>query len=117
MLTSPVVNTQRQYYAVLEGGLGLVSVNLPSIWYFVAGLTPGKVLYNIKQIVSLESLRSRGSKDTEKSHSFQDTTPRRSSEAWIASEMADVERQTSSVLEKPDHIHVETSYEVRSLDA
>lgn len=116
-LTIAVANTQRQYYAVLEGGLGLVSVCLPSIWYFVAGMTPGKVLYNIKRVVSLEHLRSRSSKSTEKEASWRESpiTPRRSSEAWIVSEMADVERQ-ESVLKEPDRIHVETSYDVRTLE-
>ena len=33
-------NTQLAYYIMLEAGFTIVAVNLPSLWYFTAGITP-----------------------------------------------------------------------------
>lgn len=40
---------------ILEAGFMIVSVNLPSLWYFLAGVTPERVLRSVRSLVSLGS--------------------------------------------------------------
>lgn len=54
-------NTQLAYYIILEAGFTIVAVNLPSLWYFMAGVTPERVLRSVRSLVSLGS--GRGSQD------------------------------------------------------
>ncbi|KAF4629735.1 hypothetical protein G7Y89_g8416 [Cudoniella acicularis] len=54
-------NTQLAYYIVLEAGFTIVAVNLPSLWYFMAGITPKRVLHSVRSLVSIGS--GRGSQD------------------------------------------------------
>lgn len=54
-------NTQAGYYAFLEAGLSVVSINMPSLWYFAAGVTPERVLRSVRSIISLGSRPSQGS--------------------------------------------------------
>jgi hypothetical protein len=54
--------TQWTYYVILEAGLTIVAVNLPSLWYYLAGSTPERVLRSVRSILSLGSNRgSQGS--------------------------------------------------------
>ena len=65
-----VKNTTLLYFMLLEAHLTLIAVSLPSLWYFVSGKTPERVLRSIRSMVSLRSERSTGSKnqqDSEKS--------------------------------------------------
>ena len=48
-------NTQMAYYAILEAGFTIVTVNLPSLWYFTTGITPERVLRSVRSIISLGS--------------------------------------------------------------
>ncbi|KAK5997679.1 hypothetical protein PT974_00034 [Cladobotryum mycophilum] len=60
-------NTQTAYYAILEAGLSIVTVNLPSLWYFVNGMTPQRALRSVRGIISIGSARgSQGSRDATK---------------------------------------------------
>jgi hypothetical protein len=40
---------------IFEAGFIIVSVNLPSLWYFTTGVTPERVLRNVRSLVSLGS--------------------------------------------------------------
>ena len=60
-------NTRNYFYQLLEQGACLTAVNLPSIWYFVRGLTPEKVLRSFR---SFASLRSTGSQETVEKNSL-----------------------------------------------
>ena len=56
------------YFIILEAGLTIVAVNLPSLSYFVVGVTPESVLRSIRSVVSLGSGRgSQGSYKSQKS--------------------------------------------------
>lgn len=46
------------FYSVLELGVSLISVNLPSLWFFVHSISPGMVLRSISSKLSFSSLRS-----------------------------------------------------------
>ncbi|KAI7778903.1 hypothetical protein LA080_001508 [Diaporthe eres] len=48
-------------FTMLETGISLVAVNLPSLWLLFTSVTPKKVIRTIRSVLSLESLRSRGS--------------------------------------------------------
>lgn len=48
-------NTQMAFYAILEAGFTIITVNLPSLWYFTAGVTPERILRSVRSIVSLGS--------------------------------------------------------------
>lgn len=43
---------------ILEAGFTIVAVNLPSLWYFTAGVSPDRVLRSIRSLASLHSGRS-----------------------------------------------------------
>jgi hypothetical protein len=63
------------YYAILEAGFTIVTVNLPSLWYFVAGVTPESVVRSVRSIVSLGSGRgSNGSNNGASKISVHHTT-------------------------------------------
>ena len=44
--------------AVLEAGMSLIAVNLPSLWYFHNNVTPEKIIRSIRSIASLGSRTS-----------------------------------------------------------
>lgn len=46
---------------MLETGISLVAVNLPSLWLLFTSVTPEKVIRSIRSVLSLGSLRSGGS--------------------------------------------------------
>ena len=62
MLTSGniVVNTKAIYLSVLETGLSLIAVNLPSLCFVFTRLSPEKVLRSVRSMISLRSDRSSG---------------------------------------------------------
>lgn len=53
--------TSAFFFTMLETGISLVAVNLPSLWLLFTSVTPEKVIRTIRSVLSLESLRSRGS--------------------------------------------------------
>lgn len=62
------------YYAILEAGFTIVTVNLPSLWYFLAGVTPERVVRSVRSLVSLGSGRgSQGSHGASKTSVHQVT--------------------------------------------
>ena len=59
MLTSRIVsNTWRIYFSVLEAGLGLIAVNLPSLWCLFSKIKPENIRRSIRNLMSLRSGRS-----------------------------------------------------------
>jgi hypothetical protein len=61
----PESNTSWAYYVILEAGLTIIAVNLPSLWYYVNGVTPDRVLRSVRSVLSLGS--GRGSQTSFKS--------------------------------------------------
>lgn len=64
-----MADTRLAFYVILEAGMNLIAVNLPSLWYFVAGVSPEGIVRSVRSILSLRSprgsqtsLRSTGSK-------------------------------------------------------
>ncbi|KAI9743765.1 MAG: hypothetical protein M1818_002498 [Claussenomyces sp. TS43310] len=57
-------NTSWAFYIILEAGLTIIAVNLPTLWYYVAGVTPERVLRSVRSIISLGS--DRGSQSSVK---------------------------------------------------
>ncbi|MCJ1262144.1 hypothetical protein MMC22_002014 [Lobaria immixta] len=59
-ITDPrLVNTKSIYLSVLEAGLSLIAVNLPSLWVLFSKIMPEKVLHNVRSMISLASSRFR----------------------------------------------------------
>lgn len=42
-------------------GVGIIAINMPSIWMVFASVTPDSIIRSIRSVVSLDSLGSRGS--------------------------------------------------------
>ena len=55
-------DTKVLFWSMLEGGLGLIAVNLPSIWGLYSKISPDAVLRSVRSMVSLRSRSSGGSK-------------------------------------------------------
>ncbi|KUI54531.1 hypothetical protein VP1G_01899 [Cytospora mali] len=58
------------FYTVLELGVSLISINLPSLWFFVPSISPGMILRIISSKLSFSSLRSRKEKITNERRSY-----------------------------------------------
>ena len=56
-----VVNTKAIYLSVLETGLSLIAVNLPSLWFLFSKVSPERVLRSVRSMISLRSDRSAAS--------------------------------------------------------
>ncbi|APA10337.1 hypothetical protein sscle_06g051070 [Sclerotinia sclerotiorum 1980 UF-70] len=50
----------------IGSGLTIIAVNLPSLWYYLAGVNPEHVLRTVRSVISLRSIRS-GSQSSSKS--------------------------------------------------
>ncbi|KUI67586.1 hypothetical protein VM1G_02813 [Cytospora mali] len=53
--------TRAFFFTMLEIGISLVAVNLPSLWLLFTSISPEKVARSIRSVLSLASLRSGGS--------------------------------------------------------
>ena len=59
MLTSrAVADTKSIYLSVLEAGLSLIAVNLPSLWCLSDKIKPENILRSVRSMISLRSGRS-----------------------------------------------------------
>ena len=65
-----VVNTKTIYLAVLETGLSLIAVNLPSLWFLVGKVNPESVLRSVRSMLSLSSQHSRTGAGANDAHSY-----------------------------------------------
>ena len=65
-----MVNTKAIYLSVLEAGLSLIAVNLPSLWFLFSKVTPESVLRSVRSMISLGSERSASSVDKKGSHAY-----------------------------------------------
>ena len=61
-------DTQLLFWSMLEGGLALIAVNLPSIWGLFTKISPEAVLRSVRSAVSLGSRGSGDSKNSRSSH-------------------------------------------------
>ena len=59
-----MVNTKAIYLSVLEAGLSLIAVNLPSLWFLFTNVKPEHVLRSVRSMMSLRSTRSTTSSRT-----------------------------------------------------
>jgi hypothetical protein len=55
------MNTKGLYFAMLEAGMSLVAVNMPSVWLLLVTKAPEAVLRSVRSMVSLASRGSKGS--------------------------------------------------------
>lgn len=62
-------STAVAYIAMLEMGIALVAVNLPSLWLLCTSVIPEKVTHGLRSIMSLSSLRSSQRARSHRSHS------------------------------------------------
>ena len=53
-----MVNTKAIYLSVLEAGLSLVAVNLPSLWFLLTKVESDNFLRSFRSMISLHSNRS-----------------------------------------------------------
>ena len=51
-------NTQIAYFNILEAGMTIVAVNLPSLWYYMKHSSPEGVLRSVRSKLSIGSHRS-----------------------------------------------------------
>lgn len=56
-----MINTKAIYLSVLETGLSLIAVNLPSLWFLFSKVSPESVLRSVRSMISLGSDRSAAS--------------------------------------------------------
>ncbi|TAQ87879.1 hypothetical protein B7494_g3794 [Chlorociboria aeruginascens] len=47
--------TRLAYCIILETGFTIVAMNLPSLWYYMAGITPESIIRSVRSLVSLSS--------------------------------------------------------------
>lgn len=57
--------TQAYFFTMLETGISLVAVNLPSLWLLLKSVTLQSIIRGLRSMLSLHSLRSSGSGDIE----------------------------------------------------
>ena len=63
-----MVNTKQLYWTVLENGLSLIAVNLPSLWCLVNKVQLESVLRSVRSMLSLHSSKSATSIGRPRSH-------------------------------------------------
>lgn len=123
-------NTQVAYYLILETGMTILAVNMPTLWYFRAGVTPEHIVRSIRSIVSLASIRSstrgdsiKGGKASIQKNSRDETTSKSMDSTLSGSEfinhgstskieaiaMADVPARSPA--DDPKQIHVGSSFQ------
>jgi hypothetical protein len=56
-------DTRSLYFAMLEAGMSVVAVNLPSLWLFFTSLMPEKLVRSVRSMISLPSLLSQRRSD------------------------------------------------------
>ena len=101
------MDTAEVYWSILEAGLCLLAVNLPSLWYYRHKLSPESVLASIRSAISLRSLRSNQSealalrKDHQSTHSASSQTKFASMETSEAYVMRDIEAQEDEIAAPP----------------
>ncbi|PHH90975.1 hypothetical protein CDD83_2045 [Cordyceps sp. RAO-2017] len=119
----PYTETQSRimFYWILEMGIGLVAVNLPSIWMVFASVAPEAILRSIRSVVSLASIGSNGSKRSRERHAEHSKFNKSSSSiAPITSSTADIEayamgrREDSADTVPAGEIHVRRSVQQES---
>ena len=74
-------DTQLLFWSVLEGGLALIAVNLPSIWGLFTGISPEAILRSVRGLVSLRSWGSGGSMEPKTPYTQTEMSPSTSSHA------------------------------------
>lgn len=50
--------TQAYFFTMLETGISLVAVNLPSLWLLFSSITPQSIIRGLRSMLSIHSLRS-----------------------------------------------------------
>jgi len=122
-------NTQVAYFLILETGMTILAVNMPSLWYFLAGVTPEHVLRSVRSLVSLASGRSstrggssKGSKASIQKTSRDATTARSidttSSQSYLTNPGSTSKVETFAMTEMPvklnsndpEGIHVDRNF-------
>lgn len=47
--------TQLAYCIILEAGCTIIAVNMPSLWYYMSGISPESIVRSVRSLVSLGS--------------------------------------------------------------
>ena len=58
---TPVTDTQAVWFSMLETGLALIAINLPSIWGLTSRISIDSVLRSVRSLLSIHSHDSSGS--------------------------------------------------------
>ncbi|KAK2603571.1 hypothetical protein QQS21_004251 [Conoideocrella luteorostrata] len=102
------------FYWVLEMGVSLVAINLPSIWLVFASVAPDAILRSICSAVSLASIRSRGSKGSKgskgsrnRSNAEQHLKSRTSTSSLVPSTGASAEAEAYELRCSGQHRHAD----------
>lgn len=56
-----VLDTLQVYWSVVEAGISILAVNLPSIWLYLFRALPEQLVASIRSVISLASIRTSGS--------------------------------------------------------
>lgn len=83
-------DTKVLFWSMLEGGLGLIAINLPSIWGLFTKISPDAVLRSVRSMVSLRSRSSGGSKTSTTPYKQTNLSPLASSHSTEAYAMHDI---------------------------
>jgi hypothetical protein len=98
-------NTSWAYFVILEAGLTIIAVNLPSLWYYLAGVTPEGVLRSIRSVISLGSGRG-GSQSSLKTGKPESEHATENKSKWRASR--ETNSSHSNMVDRGEHHHLET---------
>ncbi len=91
-----MVNTKQIYLSVLENGLSLVAVNLPSLWRLFAEIEPENVIRSVRSMLSLRSSQSATAVDKPDSRSATlDPTKKHSASNSSQSHLVHLENESS----------------------
>ncbi|MCJ1318955.1 hypothetical protein MMC15_004287 [Xylographa vitiligo] len=60
-------SSQLAYFNILEAGMVIIAVNLPSLWYYINNVTPKSVLRSVRSVLSLRSQRTTSHHSTQPS--------------------------------------------------
>lgn len=53
-----VLDTLEIYWSLIEAGLCLLAVNLPSLWFYVGKTSPERMIAGVRSVISLASFQS-----------------------------------------------------------
>lgn len=104
--------TQLAYCIILETSFTIVAVNMPSLWYYTAGIKPESVLRSVRSLVSLGS--GRGSQNNSFKEIGTSTNKATQKDVTRSRQSLDTQNSTSSI--KPWSTPVVETYAMSDMD-